>query len=114
MDGNALYNIVKPGSGPGEFLEPNDFVIDTTSNAIIIYDGSAVKFSHYDLDTGRFIKDQNLDFRLSSFWSTKDRYILFLNNHIFKDNRNNIIITDKNLEILSTSLKIRPDQKGWG
>ncbi|MEO9885042.1 MAG: 6-bladed beta-propeller [Balneola sp.] len=113
MDGNALYNIVKPGSGPGEFLEPNDFVIDTTSNAIIIYDGSAVKFSHYDLDTGRFIKDQNLDFRLSSFWSTKDRYILFLNNHIFKDNRNNIIITDKNLEILSTSLKIRPDQKGF-
>jgi hypothetical protein len=75
--GEYLFKICEIGRGPGEFISPRDFSIDTLNRHILIADNSANKILQYDYD-GSFIKDTSLDFNFTGSYA-----YLYPNKHIF-------------------------------
>lgn len=110
--GNLLFKIANYGRGPGEFLGPYDFTIDNVNGMISIYDASAIKLSFYDINDGKFIKDELLDFSVRRFEAVDGRYVFYTDNRIEKNVSHNIIITDSSLNIQNEYLKIKEDMRG--
>ncbi|HSH53072.1 MAG TPA: 6-bladed beta-propeller [Bacteroidales bacterium] len=110
--GNFLFDLGKYGRGPGEFMGPYDFAIDWQAKEIVIYDARGIKLSFFNLEDGRFIRDERLDFRFRRFDIYQGTYIFYLDNPINKDIISNIIIRDKNLRVIDEHLKIKPDLRG--
>jgi hypothetical protein len=59
-NGKYLRQIGHLGQGPGEYLRPDDFCIDTAKREIYILDNDSRKVHKYNLDDGKFISSINL------------------------------------------------------
>ncbi len=58
--GEPLYRIGQRGNGPGEYLNPVSFIVDTIRNEIFIWDNTIKKIYVFDLN-GLFIKSKSFD-----------------------------------------------------
>ena len=54
MDGRFIKKIGSVGQGPGEYIEPRDFTIDTENKVIYLLDASSQRINKYSLITGNF------------------------------------------------------------
>lgn len=75
-DGNFLFKIDKIGSGPGEFKDPQDMVIDPKTNQLIIYCRKNRKLSFYSL-MGDLIKEQRIEVDFRSFEINNKQHLFF-------------------------------------
>lgn len=106
IEGNHIYTIDEYGNGLGEFIAPQDFIIDSENNEIIIYDASGIKLLFYDLETAQFKREKILDFRIGRFDRLNNNFVFHLNNQKMSGIEYNIIITDSSFNILNNFLKI--------
>jgi hypothetical protein len=60
-DGQYLFKINSIGKGPGEYITPKDFWLDTISNNLIIYDYKLKKLLRFNYD-GVFLSEMKLNF----------------------------------------------------
>lgn len=60
MQGKVIYQIDKKGGGPGEYVGINDFVINTQSKELIIYDNLKLSLLYYGLADGKHLKTESL------------------------------------------------------
>jgi hypothetical protein len=58
--GKFIFKIDKIGNGPGEYLYPTDFSLDTLNNNIFIYDSRSKKVNIYN-KTGQFLNEIKFD-----------------------------------------------------
>lgn len=91
-NGDFLRKIGKRGGGPGEFLELQDFTIDSIRNQILLLDYQKIHKFSFD---GKYIESKNITFIASSFSLLPFEDIAFYGGA--KEYR--IIITDKKGEI---------------
>lgn len=113
MRGNFKFQLSNYGRGPGEFIEPNDFVIDTLNNRIAIFDSGNLKVSFFTLEKGDFIKDYPLTFLTSSFEKTKEGYVFYNVNLQGGENNNNVVFTDNNFKIINGFLPVSSEQANF-
>jgi hypothetical protein len=59
-NGKYLRQIGRWGQGPGEYLRPDDFCIDTAKREIYILDNDSRKAHKYNLDDGKYISSIDL------------------------------------------------------
>ena len=78
-EGHFIMKIGTIGIGPGEFVEPSDFTIDTEKNIIYILDGYAQQINKYKILTGDFINSIKLDRNIRSY------HIEFAKGKLFAD-----------------------------
>jgi len=65
-EGHFIRKIGEAGNGPGEYILPFDFAIDSDSKTIYILDMNLQRVNKYDITTGTFIHAINLDQSVSS------------------------------------------------
>jgi len=111
-EGTLQFKIANYGQGPGEFIGPYDFAIDEKNGEIIIYDARSLKLCFYNINDGSYIKEINLDFQLMRFTVSGDHFIFFLNNRPSKYNHN-ILITNRDLQVIDQYLKQSPNMLGY-
>lgn len=116
-DGKFLFKINSIGRGPGEFIRPDDFDVDSL-RGIFVLDVEQRKLIRYDLN-GKYVEEIFLPFTAVSFAIVRDTlhafYCGYLPNLGFRTNSNkmyNLVIWDvKNNKILKKylefSVKIR-------
>lgn len=59
-EGRFMYQIGKPGAGPGEYVELSDFSIDKKNNVIYIWDEAKKNAMKFDLNTTEFISSVHI------------------------------------------------------
>jgi hypothetical protein len=90
---NVIHQI---GSGPGEFVRPDDFDIQKGSGNIIILDGNQRKLLVYNKN-GDFISDIKFGMHINRFIVTNDNHIILDKGNTISDHsENHIRITDMN------------------
>jgi hypothetical protein len=94
--GKLLNKIGRVGRGPGEFIEPTDFTVN--SSGIIVLDHYARRLLFYDFD-GTFRKETPLQFIITAITSMKDEGLIFA---ITGDNRRNKTIVNREFVIINT------------
>lgn len=60
VDGKFLYEIGKPGAGPGEYIELSDFSIDRVNNVVYLWDETKKTALKYDLNTAEFVSSTHV------------------------------------------------------
>lgn len=69
--GKFIKKIGQNGNGPGEYLQPNYFQIDSINKEIEIL--SYLKISYYTLN-GEFLRDLNIDIEAMQYYKTNNNY----------------------------------------
>jgi len=59
-EGRFIRKIGRVGGGPGEYVEPTDFTLDTENRTIYVLDMHTKRINKYDLITGNFLYPINL------------------------------------------------------
>lgn len=81
QDGKFIFQIKKNGRGPGEYLNLEDFLVDSISNKIEILDNGNQKIITYD-NKGNFINERKLPYYTEQFCKlSQNRYLFFFNNY---------------------------------
>lgn len=57
FEGKPLYQIASRGSGPKEFSDIIDFVVNSSENQLTLYDSGKRRLVHYDLANGAYKSD---------------------------------------------------------
>jgi len=65
-EGRFIRKIGGIGGGPGEYVEPTDFTLDTENRTIFVLDKHTKRINKYDLITGNFLYSINLQNSLNS------------------------------------------------
>jgi hypothetical protein len=78
--GKFLQRIGKVGQGPGEYIYPTDFTIDTKNKFIYVLDNSAHKVLKFDLLTCKYINDIIIPDR-----STMNFHIQYVDDKLYTD-----------------------------
>ncbi|WP_455592888.1 6-bladed beta-propeller [Bacteroides sp.] len=60
MKGSVIFKIDAKGSGPGEYVGINAFVVNEKTYELVIYDNLKLSLLFYDSRNGRFIKTEKL------------------------------------------------------
>jgi hypothetical protein len=97
-EGKYLNRICKIGKGPGEYIDPVDFDINTLKRQIVIFDWSGKKMILYDLK-GNYLNEIKINNRFFSFITAGDKYYSF-------------IPSPENPKDLNASLLYQYDSKG--
>jgi len=110
--GLLLHTIQNYGEGPGEFTGPSAFAIDDSRNHVILYDAGGNKLIFYDKSDLDFLTEKKLSFFPETFTVTDNNFLFYLNN-IPNSYESNILITDKNLNIVDHELPINKNLRGY-
>lgn len=73
-DGRFLNNIGNHGNGPGEYVEPTDFIL--TNNEILVYDQFKAHINYYTFN-GEFIRSKKVPFAFMKFYQKSPNEYLF-------------------------------------
>lgn len=106
LQGNFIKKFGEIGSGPGEYLSINDFVIqEDKQQALLLVEGRRIIFT--DLD-GNYIKSQLLDFpHISYLFPIRDKYVL--GNHVTSGDPYLLHFTDHQFKEIDQDLSIHPN-----
>ncbi len=74
LEGNYITDIGSQGRGPGEFIEPTDFVC--IDNKIIVYDQFTHRLLHFNID-GTLIDVQRVPFSFNTFFAFNENEFVF-------------------------------------
>ena len=74
LKGNYITDIGSQGRGPGEFIEPTDFVI--IENKLIVYDQFTHRLLHFNID-GTLIDVQRVPFSFNTFFAFNENEFVF-------------------------------------
>jgi len=110
--GLPIFTIAELGEGPGEFTGPSAFAIDNSSDQIILYDAGSNKLIFFDKENLEFVNEERLNFFPETFSVTESNYLFYMNN-IPNNYSSNILITDKNFNIIDTDLPINENMQGY-
>ncbi len=82
-DGRFLFQIKRTGQGPGEYVRPDDFTVDSyhDSRSIIILDTSQRKLLKYD-QNGDYLEEIRLPFFAYSFAQVGPDSFVFYHNYV--------------------------------
>ena len=106
-DGKFKNVIHKVGSGPGEFVRPDDFDIESSGNLIVL-DGNQRKLLMYNKN-GDFISELTFKAHINSFLSINNNNIILNKGNTISDQSNNqILITDSQGNTITELLPV-PD-----
>lgn len=111
-EGDLLFDIAQYGRGPGEFMGPYDFAIDKGENQIVIFDARGRKLCYYRLNDGSFIKEEVVKFHFRRFTILGNKFIFYLDNRKDPSIQNNIVITNRDLDIIDESVSIIDEMRG--
>lgn len=112
MEGNLLFDIAKYGRGPGEFMGPYDFAIDEEEGQIIIFDARGRKLCYYSIDDGSFIREELVKFHFRRFTITGNKFVFYLDNRKDPRIQNNIVITNRDIEVIDESVGVIDEMRG--
>jgi len=101
INGKFLFKINNRGKGPGQFIRPCDFLIDTVKNRIMIGDAGQRKIIYYD-NKGNYINEIKTQFFFNSFEIYKNNLFFDLVNNPYNGKSNTLIVTNLNGEISSS------------
>lgn len=73
-DGRFLNKIGRNGNGPGEYVEPTDFIL--TDDGVLVYDQFKAKINYYNPD-GEFIRSKKVPFAFMKFHQKSPNEYLF-------------------------------------
>jgi hypothetical protein len=73
--GKFIRQIGHKGKGPGEYLHPTSFVVDTARDEIIVHDDHTSKIIHYD-GQGNLKREEIAKYRFVQFVKSGDQYII--------------------------------------
>lgn len=105
-DGKFLLRIQRRGRGPGEYLEPDDILVDPSNGRIVILDRNQAKLINFDHE-GVYERETSLPFHPHSFARlTETRYAFYMDYVTFQsDGQNrayNLVLTSDEGRILTT------------
>jgi len=112
-NGTFLSKVYNIGRGPGEYINPTDFVIDSNSGTILVYDWASKKLNEYDKQ-GNCIKTVTFTNRFMSFILDNDQiftYIPYPENPENPDD-NLLKIFDRKANLISSHLNYQSVLKG--
>jgi len=92
MNGRFIRRIGAVGGGPGEFVEPSDFTIDTKNKTIFILDEPSQRINKYSLVSGGFINSINLDRNAKSYHIECAGGKLYADAYFFKHSKDNYLL----------------------
>jgi hypothetical protein len=108
--GKFKFKISNTGKGPGEYITPRDFTIDTTRRELIILDQMQRKLLTYNLE-GDFIEERSIPFNVGGSFDVIDsEYFLFDIDGAYnekkygEDLQKKLLITNSKNEFLFTHL----------
>ena len=110
-EGKLISKISKPGRGPGEYVNPIAFDIDTITNEILIFDYSNKKLNFYDYQ-GNFLRDITLNRRYQSFILSDNCIYAFCPFQSVKEDENMLFKYDKNGNEVSGYFKYSSNLRG--
>jgi hypothetical protein len=113
-EGKFLNKICKIGRGPGEYITPSDFDIDTFDNCVAILDHTSRNLIFYDFQ-GNHLKSISLNEKFQSFVINKNDIYFFRPyppHSVNKYNDQLIFRVDRNGDILSKQIKYSEIKKG--
>ncbi len=79
MKGKFIRKIGSKGKGPGEYLQPWDFVIDEETNSIILYARKLNKLMTFSID-GEFLSEKEMNFSFNSFLKLDNDFLFDVQN----------------------------------
>ncbi len=101
INGKFIRKIGSLGKGPGQYLLPKDFIIDTDNDEIEIIDNQKINIF---LSNGKYLKDYKIDFASTDFEKLGDNYFLAAggleDHYIYK--------TDNNFKIIEKYIRTAP------
>lgn len=105
--GKFLFKISDIGKGPGEYIEPFDFIVNKNSSFIQIMDPNLRKVIVYD-SLGTFLSEKRFDFNAFFFEQPEELNYVFSTGNTIDYNRSGkkIILTDNKLNPISSFLDI--------
>jgi hypothetical protein len=109
-DGNFKSQTNNPGRGPGEFLNIADFIVDSLTNNIELWDNGNRKVITMD-QNGKFLKERSLIIHVENFCKlASNSYLYFacnyLNRDFFKNGSYNVIGLDSSNKMTVSYLPI--------
>ncbi|MFU8812495.1 MAG: 6-bladed beta-propeller [Balneolaceae bacterium] len=113
IHGEFIFEISTHGRGPGELLQPADFIVDTEGEKIVILDQGNIKLSFYNIADGSFIEDKTLNFWTYYFHKNGEGYVFFNNNLQNAQNNHNVLFTDNSLTIINREQPIPGHQRNF-
>jgi hypothetical protein len=116
--GDHLFNIGSFGKGPGQFINPIDFVIDRKNKHIEIYDITQRKNLIYHLD-GHFLYEKLMPFRFIFYEKLDNDVYVFQTRKIdnYLNNKNlpfDVLMTNKDNSLIRKYFKYDPALKERG
>lgn len=109
--GRLINTIAYKGTGPGEFTQPDDFLIDAEQRVVIVYNQRQQKIIHYDLDGG-FLSESKIDYVIENMASLGQKKLAFYNHNYRQQEINDrVIIADVNGKISSGYLEYQKKDK---
>jgi 6-bladed beta-propeller len=111
MLGKFIFQTNSIGRGPKEYLNISDFLVDSLTNYLEIWDTGNHKIITLD-EKGRFVKEKSFPLYVENFYKfSNGDYVFYawnyLNEIYFKKNSYNIILTNPDFQIKGGYLPIR-------
>lgn len=97
--GKFKFKIHKIGTGPGEYIQPDDFILDTLNRDIVFVDVERRKIIKYDLHSGNFKSEFSVNFIPYCAGLIKNGFVFYTNYVPSSFGSYNLIFTDSNLKI---------------
>lgn len=112
LNGEYILDIGNPGKGPGEFIEPTDFIY--IDNKLIVFDQFANNLLHFTLE-GRLTKTNKAPFRFHSFFAFNENEFVYQsfdsdNTHFVEIHNYSLIWSDSIFNIKHRGI-FTPDEK---
>ena len=106
ISGNFIGSIGEKGNGPGEFVVPASFSINTESNIFSVVDIAQRKIIDYSLDGFNFISEKVLDYYSSCFEYVDENQLLLKNSDSESSYREwELLLSDYDLNLKNTYIK---------
>lgn len=104
LDGSLKFRI-NEGRGPGQLLEPSDFIVNQDTKIIEVHDNRKREMQYYD-SLGNFIKSKRTGILPSSIHKANNNYYFYTANVPEGDFRHSLIITDEDFNVLENHFPI--------
>lgn len=104
--GKFVRQLGHNGRGPGEYLDPNSFIIDKEKEEIIVHDDRSNRVIYYDIN-GKVIKEKMAKYRFNQFVKYGDHYVINSdrsdNNHLERILNRKLLFTSPDWKVSSTA-----------